>query len=86
MDGQIAPIALLVATAWYDLASTYHNDRVISQNCAHIESNRCSGRPSSAAVTEMRRLRTYAAPNIGVEQDYIYAANDLRLRSCAGRS
>jgi hypothetical protein len=88
MEGQIARIALLVATVWDDLASTYHNDRVISQNCAQIVCNRCSlaGRPSSAAVTEMRRLRTYAAPNIGVEQDYIYAANDLRLRSCAGRS
>ena len=69
MDARIAPIALVVAAALDRLASIDHNDRVISQSGGHIECNRCSGRPSSAAVTEMRRLRTYAAPNMSVEQE-----------------
>jgi hypothetical protein len=37
-------------------------------------------------VTEKRRFRRYAAQNISVKQAYIYVANDLPLRSCAGRS
>jgi hypothetical protein len=86
MDRRVAPIALVVAAAWGRLASIEHNDRVISQSGGHIERNRCSGRPSSANVTEMRRVRTCATPNISANQGQIYHANDLLLRSCAGRS
>ena len=69
MDARIAPIAVVVAAAWGRLASIDHNDRVISHSGGRIECNRCSGRPSSAAVTEMRRLRTYAAPNMSLVQE-----------------
>ena len=68
MDRRIAPIALVVAAAWDRLASIEHNDRVISQSGGQIERNRCSGRPSSANVTEMRRVRTCATPNISADQ------------------
>ena len=56
-----------------------------AQIAPHLN-NRRSGRPSSAAVTEKRRFRRYAAPKISVKQACIYVANDLRLRGCAGRS
>ena len=68
MDARLASIALVVAAAWGRLASIEHNDRVISQSGGHIERNRCSGRPSSANVTEMRRVRTCATPNISADQ------------------
>ncbi len=68
MDARLASIALVVAAAWGKLASIEHNDRVISQSGGHIERNRCSGRPSSANVTGMRRVRTYATPNTSVDQ------------------
>ena len=82
MDARIAPIALVVAAALDRLASIDHNDRVISQSGGHIECNRCSGRPSSAAVTEMRRLRTYAAPNMSVEQELLTFAFALVIQRC----